>query len=309
MSVERKQKFGKMMRVEQSRIPKIESVPPQHLVLTARTWFFRQHHEDIRTKDEIDCILHNAKRRGSEEAAWILERDGNFNDGTPRGLFYFGAVTFGYGATGQGMLLLRESANLGYPPAMSKLGFYLSMFGAKDEGDYWIDAGAAKGDYDGLLLKGKTHAYDMGSNYSIPSTVPKHIVYNGRYWVLNQPGLFLCSKPVSYLERYEFGREIEGYNQLWANVRLPADSLLLEWIELYLTNSHFYRRAALQTLVALRIHNRDCARIVAKMVYDFRGTEIPSQVCSKSARSSCPRVWPAPGPSCPAFEPLPAWKI
>lgn len=301
------------MRVEQSRIPKIESIPPHHLVLAARTWFFRQSCSEVRTKEEIERVLHSAKRRGNEEADWILERDGNFNDGTARGLFYFGSVTFGLGSTNDGVSLIAESAKLGYPPAMSKLGLILMMVGSKDESDYWINAGAAKGDYDGLLLKvGATPAYvyEMGSNYSIPSTVPRHHVYTSRYWLLNQPSVFLSSKPVSYLERYEYGREIEGFNQLWATVEMPKNSPMLEWIELYLVNSHFYRRAALQTLVALKtlgVH-RDCARTVAKMVYGFRGTEIPRPACSKSARSSCPRVWRAPGPSCPAFGPLPAWK-
>lgn len=297
------------MRVEQCRIPKIESIPPHHLVLAARTWFFLQNCIELRTKEEIECILHNAKRRGSEEAAWILERDGNFNDGTARGLFYFGSVTYALGSTTKGTSLIKESATLGYPPAMSKLGLIFMMVGTKDESDYWINAGAAKGDYDGLLLKVGTpaYAYEMGSSYSIPSTVPRHHVYNSRYWLLNQPPVFFSLKPVSYLERYECGREMDGYDQLWSNVRLGEKDQLLEWIELYLTNSHFYRRAALHTLVALRIH-RDCARIIAKMVYGFRGTEIPSQACSKFPRSSCPRVWPAPGPSCPAFEPHPAWQ-
>ena len=180
------------MRVEQSRIPRIESIPPHHLVLAAREWLFRGDTKDPRTKEEIECILRNAKRRGSEEAGWILEQRAEDED-TPRGIFYVGSIMYGMGDVIKGRSLIEKSAKLGYPPAMSKFGFLLSMHSSVEEGMVWINAAAAKGDYDGLILK-SAHAYEMGSNYSIPSTVPGHHIYNGRYWLLNQPLIMLFFK-------------------------------------------------------------------------------------------------------------------
>jgi hypothetical protein len=91
-----------------------------------------------------------------------------------------------------------------------------------------------------------------------------HVLCQGdRIWGCILAWTWTCEK------KYIVGKHLEGYYEIWGHkIHTPW---LKECIELYLTRSHFARRAALQTVVALTpLLGRDVARIIGKLVYSAR---------------------------------------
>lgn len=70
------------------------------------------------------------------------------------------------------------------------------------------------------------------------------------------------------------GRELEGFEQLWPNRQLFSDHA--RCVDFYLAITHAARRAALQTVVAMREIGllRDLAMLIARLVYQSRGDAV-----------------------------------
>jgi hypothetical protein len=294
-----------------SRIDKLRSIPPDHLLLMAREWVFGDDNNNTSTA-HVTKVLEAA--RGSEESGWLLDKLRSKGDipefgddwkakwrwvaeimateDSPRANYYRGASLRGLDDSGTGMKLLRQSAEAGFAPAMVWLGIELE----NEEGMAWIQRAAALNDPEALremsfrftdrkrfeLLSdaaSRGHAdsiYRLANWVSDRSSPVEAATFGARYI------LYTCDlthEIRSVVESsdlavvYAAGRELEGYEQFWDTDSHPHD-VYLHCIDAYLTIMHSARQAALQTIAGLKQYlGRDVARLIGKMVYDTRQSD------------------------------------
>lgn len=198
----------------------------------------------------------------------------------------------------------RESAENGYPPAMSQYGKCLR----EKEGVVWFQRAAEMGDAEGTCLLGissveKDREFELlqlaaqrGHVYSIDRLCR---VFRTRLGELETATLGArcvllsgrrksTNRAIRAIERrisewwasesdirtmHNVGRELEGFDQIWDATQAKAmPEVLFQCIDVYLLVLHRARRAALQTVVALRNCGmpRDVAVLIARQVYRSR---------------------------------------
>ena len=249
-----------------SRIPKIESIPAQHLTYIAREWLFDCDNWNTSTFHFLTVVKSGACRE-NDECAWLLDKFGGItsrldrkwmlnrisNDDSPRSKYYRARLS-------DDNELMRESAQAGFPAAMACYDEFM------DEAVKLLDPWALY--YCGYYY----HGAQIGStrcmrklNAQSAKFYAKCILYTAHAHI---------PEPEGFVEedRFIIGQELEGYNQFWDSNRVIGLTYLNGCIELYLTHLHYARRAALQTVVALRtLLGRDVAQIIGKLVYATRG--------------------------------------
>ncbi len=182
-----------------SRVPKLDTIPPDHLVLIAREWL----KGDVCNNSSgfVMRVLASATARGSEEAAWLLDvitrGDGSIpefgvdwtnkcrwlaeslvDDDTARAQYYRGRALDMIGDT-RGLELLRRSAASGFSAAMSVLGW--RMISTKQgEGMEWLQRGAELNDANGLCWLSQ---FDVTREFSLRLSAEKHGHF-GTMWIL-----------------------------------------------------------------------------------------------------------------------------
>ena len=62
-----------------SRIPKVDTIPVQHLVYIAQEWLFDGDNWN-RSSFHFLTVVKSGAKRGSEECAWLLEKFENIGD-------------------------------------------------------------------------------------------------------------------------------------------------------------------------------------------------------------------------------------
>ena len=310
------------MDVRRSRRDRLASIPPDHLLLMAREWVFGGNNWNT-SAAHVTKVLESAAARGSEESGWLLDklrskgkvhefgRDRRAKErwvaeiiateDSPRAQYYRGVALLGLGVRDAGVELLRQSAEAGFAPAMSRLGVAV---GDEDEKMAWFRKAAELNDPDGLceladrveegrfqLLCGaaaRGHVYSMrrlASNYSDRLSPVEMATFGTRFVLYTDLKNRFTSIIGDAAQRFDneqasandlavlcaAGRELEGYDQLWDAGRHPHDSWM-PCIEVYLTVTHRARRAALQTVVGLRELGlpRDVAVLIGRAVYATR---------------------------------------
>jgi hypothetical protein len=124
------------------------------------------------------------------------------------------------------------------------------------------------------------HPQAMGvlvDEYAETLSAIEYAVYSARYVLLAGDSAFLpnCLLFKTAQQFFYAGRELEGYRRLW-NDKVHPSSTWLHCIFVYQRVTDKARRAALQTIVALRPlcgGSRDVARLIGKAVYKTRYTD------------------------------------
>lgn len=216
---------------------------------------------------------------------------------SPRALYYAARADW------PSVELLQRSAEGGFAPAMAALGMALD----EEEGLGWLRKAAELSDPDGLYglacktsdaskrlellqaaaARGHSLAMlDLTRDFSghlgpraCATLLSRYLFLQGRHYFVGFADIVervearrASDDDVQIL--FNFGREMEGYKQLWGGRSLnmmPSKSNLL-CIELYLLILHRAKRAALQAVVGLRAAGlpRDLARLIARLVYGTR---------------------------------------
>jgi hypothetical protein len=126
----------------------------------------------------------------------------------------------------------------------------------------------------------KGHPQAMGvlvDEYAETLSAIEYAVYSARYVLLAGdvafvPDFLLFNTTAQF---FYAGRELEGYRQLWKDGEHPSASPWSHCIVVYQIVTERARRAALQTVVALRPlcgGSRDVARLIGRAVYKTRYT-------------------------------------
>jgi hypothetical protein len=153
-----------------SRIDKLRSIPPDHLLLIAREWVVSRGYNNYNTSvAHVTKVLESAAARGSEESGWLLDKlrskgaipefgtwqvnrrwlaEVMASDESPRAQYYRGLALWWLGDKDAGLKLLRQSAEAGFAPAMSWLGVALAE---GEEKMAWLRKAAKLNDPDGLF--------------------------------------------------------------------------------------------------------------------------------------------------------------
>lgn len=286
-----------------SRMDKLKSIPPDHLLLMARGWIFDYNYN--KSVAHVTNVL-EAAAKGSEESDWLLDKLRSkceipkFNDNlhfnwtwlaeimstedSPRAKYYRGVSLWLLGDSEDNVMeLMRQSAEAGFAPAMSWLG-------DKDDDSEWLCKAvelkdpdgiyalahddmdfellceaAALGNTDSMYLLARNFQ-DRLSHIEIATFEARRILYGG--WGNCK---MVNSKDIDVV--YVTGRELEGYEQFWDKYNY-LDESYLRCIDVYLTVMHRARQAALQTVTGLgRFVGRDVARLIGKMVYNTRESD------------------------------------
>jgi len=262
-----------------SRIPRIESIPPNHLAHIAQSRLFCCDESlEIFTK-----VVTNGAKRGNEECIWMLDKFADIsnhdhtlndrveyanqvllNDPSPRAKYYrFRILWMRNDPLHRD--LMQESLVVGY----------ISIMQTKVSDVFSISCFADAGDMDCMLLL-------QYANINVASGLRAR--YRGLYTLYTGDGGPIYRKMFSVHEEYVIGRDLDGFDDFWDGTRSihKRDEWLNECIELYLTHSHSARRAALQTVVALRpLLGRDVARMIGKLVYLVRDEFVHTQIGKK----------------------------
>ena len=287
-----------------SRIDKLKSIPPGHLLLMARGWLFG--HNNNKSVAHVTNVL-EAAARGSEESDWLLDKlrskgeipkfHANWHENwswlaeimstedSPRAKYYRGVSLWMIGYSGYDwMEPMRQSAEAGFAPAMSWLG-------DKDDDNKWLCKAVELKDPDGLYqlaydgdkrefellceaaARGNTDSmYLLARNFPDRLSPVEAATFEARRILYDGFGHDKASlKDLDVV--YVTGRELEGYERFW-DKRNYLDNSYLHCIDVYLTVMHRARQAALQTVTGLRrFVGRDVARLIGKMVYNTRQSD------------------------------------
>jgi hypothetical protein len=260
-----------------SRIPKIESIPTNHLAHIAQSRLFCYDESlEIFTK-----VVTNGAKRGNDECIWMLGKFADIsnhdytinerveyanqilsNDPSPRAKYYRSRML----RIRNDPLhrdLMHESLAAGYAPITQiKVSDISSIVCSAEAGNIeWMHR-----------LQFKT--------YTVPSEFRAR--YRGLYTLYTGHGGPIYQDMFSVHEQYVIGRDLDGFNDFWDRTRKIRKTWLIECIEIYLTHSHSARRAALQTVVALRpLLGLDVARMIGKLVYGTRGEFADTRIGKK----------------------------
>lgn len=293
---------------------KLSSIPPEHLLLTARGCIF----DDMEYDSNIANMLKSAAKRGSNESAWLLEKLKDIpyfdHDSTmmprivelmsaeksPWAQYYQGMALYHSDEHGAADLVL-ESATAGFAPAMSELGYMIV------DAREWVRKAAELKDPDGLYLMSKIDqngqfellseavrlghiwaTYELLDKFSDRISLPQTIRLIARYALFSRAQNHHLSEIMIISDRLDgilahdedieaafmAGRELEGYSDFWGDTWHPNVEFIY-FIRIYCTIIHRSRRAALQLIVGLRpILGRDVSGMIGKMVYETRNDSV-----------------------------------
>ena len=283
-----------------SRVPKLRSMDTGHLVELARDYVL--HRATPFYMELANKMMMEAASRGNEEGRWVLERD---DDSSAIAKYYSYMEIEDADDDYVGIDLLRESAERGFPPAMSCLGTVLLQQDDDEESIMWLQRAASLNDPLGMYRLAKhTTAEDeryalilrsaeLGCCDSMEELLERYgkrlglisrVFFNAKsclyddyaYSSTDIDAIFDRRKDGHDFDEldvqalYVAGKEMEGYECLWPpDQRANLEHQLV--IDFYLDLSHRARRAALQTVVALRpLLGHDVARMIARHVYATR---------------------------------------
>lgn len=197
-----------------SRIPKVDTIPPDWLLHMARQWLFET--KGNRSAAYVKKILNSAANRNQVEARWLLDvfsKIRNFDGGSkwrwlraiakilasdesPRAKFYRGMALVRLNQFDEvGEALILQSAESGFAPAMGELGRpRWTSFQKDSEALDWLQRAADDNNVDGLYYLGQLsfekpnlqkHYYELGAAhgdarcmYFAATDWPNHVYFN-----------------------------------------------------------------------------------------------------------------------------------
>lgn len=281
----------------------MESIPPEHLLLVARTWLFDMNTNE--TNVDIHKALKSAADRGNLESAWLLDKlppNNNINvlekfkliaeimctEDNPWGWYYRGRATCLIGRDGYfGLELLRKSANADFLPAIYCLSYCSvyeqernvasvksidleypdALFFCRDFNSFY--KAATKGHV--KSMRGLLYDYiDRLTNVEKAMFGARCLLLNGKvpssFRQIVTGGLRLLDTGTADTECLTFLRTFGRELNGYSDLWITGkhpDSHYLQCIDVYLTMRHRARRSALQTVVVL---SRFLGRDVARMI-------------------------------------------
>jgi hypothetical protein len=150
-----------------SRIDKLRSIPPGHLLLVAREWVLNGYNNNT-SVTHVTRVLESSASRCDKESCWLLDKlrtvpkfgsDWNAKmrwiaeimaveaDHSPWAQYYRGRALWILGGGGDSDLtLVMQAAEAGFAPAMS----FVAYMSGKEEGTAWLRKTAALNDAEGL---------------------------------------------------------------------------------------------------------------------------------------------------------------
>jgi hypothetical protein len=243
----------------------------------------------------VTKVLKSAASRGDSESAWLLDK--LHSKGTTLKIaskerwvadvmesesksssmaqYYRASAMCRLGEHTSFLRLIRQSAEGGYAPAMARMGHMSTDVDTRLD---WITKATKLKDPDALFYSfvyvNDGNGYDHclnAINHPERATFIQNAVFCARYVLYSGDVSFIPLSTVSLPVLYAAGREIEGYDQFWDKGRHPHEAYQRA-IDVYLTELHRARRAALQATFCLSVSlGKNVARLIGKMVYQTRG--------------------------------------
>lgn len=327
----------RVARCSASRRPKLDSIPVDHVFGIAREWlFFTPYSALSRNKSTAHflALLENAAGRGEAECQWLLgvvTRGGAkvpefasqlskwswleqrmVDETCARGKYYRGRALILTGQVAKGGdELLRESAESGFVPAMTEMGWLMRA----NDNRALLRRAAEAGDPEGIFLMAEEEGatltedkrlFEAGARrgnadcmFRLATTFPMSLdelscaVWSARcmlYSGSRRSAIVGVREALELVdagsaEEKEFrllfavGRELDGCEQFWdARLRLHPDCE--RCVKVYADATNRARRAALQFVSGMRNHTQvahDVVLLIAKLVY--------------STREHCVKIW------------------
>jgi hypothetical protein len=265
-----------------------------HYFLAAREALFDASASNVCVSKMLDVAINDYDMK---EARWLREKlcvplvEAMANDSTPVARYYYGRALIRLGRVQTGVDMLKLAFTGGYLPAAVELaslapsvdieeknllnnaaGFYLLAHRCRNRQErfeYFYQS--AIGGYPHAFAYITYEFYDMLSPVELA-------IFGARYMLLTgdtraQPLMHFLQTAE---EKFYAGRELDGYTEVWCDGALPRP-VWIECIAFYQSIAAKARRAALQTIVAVRSPwcrgSRDLARLIGKAVYETRYTD------------------------------------